>query len=211
MDILHIFCTFVINLIDMDTNKTKYTILNAARIVFIKRGYDDATMGDIATESGLCRRTVYSYFTSKYDVYKAVIDFERDQILSKLSVFANKSLSPKQKLIEYITCRFEVIKEMVDSNGTMRSGFFRNIWGLEHFRKSFDAHELLLIKQIISEGKIQGDFNVDNVHRTSEMLLYALRGFEVPYISGKIWKTNTKEEIRYETQKMLFGALGCSK
>jgi len=195
----------------MDNNKTRFIILNAARLVFIKQGYDDTTMADIAAESGLCRRTVYSYFKSKYDVYRAVIDYEREQILGKLSIFANKNLSPKQKLIEYITGRFEVIKEMVDSNGTMRSGFFRNIWGLEHFRKTFDAHELILLKQIISEGKIQGDFNIDNVHRTSEMILYSLRGFEVPYISGKIWKTNTKEEIRYETQKMLYGALGCTK
>lgn len=195
----------------MDNNKTRYTILNAARLVFIKQGYDDTTMGDIADLSGLCRRTVYSYFKSKYDVYKAVIDYEREQILAKLSVFASRNVAPKQKLLEYVIGRFEVIKEMVDSNGTMRSGFFRNIWGLEHFRKTFDAHELLLLKQIISEGKIQGDFNIDNVHRTSEMILYSLRGFEVPYISGKIWKTNTKEEIRYETQKMLFGALGCSK
>lgn len=195
----------------MENNKTRFIILNAARLVFIRVGYDDATMATIADESGMCRRTVYSYFKSKYDVYKAVIDYEREQILGKLSVFANKNLSPKQKLFEYITGRFEVIKELVDSNGSMRSGFFRNIWGLEHFRKSFDTHELLLLKQIISEGKIQGEFNIDNVHRTSEMILYALRGFEVPYISGKIWKTNTKEEIRYETQKMLYGALGCSK
>jgi hypothetical protein len=36
-----------------------------------------------------------------------------------------------------------------------------------------------------------------------------MRGFEVPYISGRLWRVNTKEEIKQDTQKMVFGALGC--
>ena len=125
----------------MENPVTRDRLINAAKALFIRKGYDDTTMSDIAVESGLSRRTLYTYFESKVEVYQAVINSETDRIIEKLSVIATKSLNPKQKIIEFIYGRFIVLKEMVDRSGTLRSEFFRNVFGLEHFRKEFDQRK----------------------------------------------------------------------
>lgn len=193
----------------MENPKTRLKLIQAAKDIFVHKGYDETTMIDIALASGYSRRTLYGYFESKVEIYQAVIDSETDKIIVQLNEIAEQNLPVKQKIVELVFGRFRVLKEMVDRNGTLRSGFFRNIWGLEHFRKNFDMKEKAILQQIITEGKASGVFNVSNVRRTVEILHNCMRGFEVPYIRGKIWQGSTREEIRYEAQKLIFGALGC--
>lgn len=194
----------------MNNLKTRDQLIVAAKQLFIKKGYDDTTMTDIAIESGLSRRTLYTYFESKVEIYQAVINSETDYVIEKLTAIASKPLNPKLKITEFLYSRFAIVKEVVDRNGSLRSEFFRNIFGVEHFRKDFDLKERQLLQQIISEGKESGVFDVTSVWRTSEVIQYCLRGFEASYIRGTIWRNNTCEEMRFETQKLIFGILGCS-
>jgi AcrR family transcriptional regulator len=48
-------------------------ILIAARAVFAHRGFNDATMEDIAEEAGVAKGTVYLYFPSKRDLFLATL------------------------------------------------------------------------------------------------------------------------------------------
>ena len=43
----------------------EHRILDAAREVFIRKGYDSATMGDIALLAGMSRTSVNYYFRNK--------------------------------------------------------------------------------------------------------------------------------------------------
>ena len=51
--------------------KTKELLIESARKVFARMGVQQATMNDIAEESQKGRRTLYTYFKSKEDVYNA--------------------------------------------------------------------------------------------------------------------------------------------
>src|SRR5258707_14774994 len=44
-------------------------ILAAARKVFAKRGFDTATVDDIAAAAGVAKGTLYLYFRSKREIY----------------------------------------------------------------------------------------------------------------------------------------------
>ena len=46
-------------------------ILDAARRVFARRGFADATVDEIAREAGIAKGTIYLYYKSKGDVYAA--------------------------------------------------------------------------------------------------------------------------------------------
>ena len=46
-------------------------ILEAARKVFAKKGFNDATVDDIANAAGVAKGTVYLYYRSKREVYFA--------------------------------------------------------------------------------------------------------------------------------------------
>lgn len=193
----------------MKKEKTRKQLIEAAKLLFIRKGFDNTTMSDIATESGLCRRTLYSYYESKIDVYQAVVSNEMSKVLERLKLVAALDMPIQQKIMELIYAHFKVLKEVIDNNGTLKSSFFRNIWYLEHFRKDFDEQEKLILQSVIMEGKSMGVFHVGNVKRAADVINYCMRGFEVPYISGRLWRGNTKEEIKQDTQKMFFGALGC--
>ena len=56
--------------------KTRQILIDAARSVFAKLGVAKATMNDIAEASNKGRRTLYTYFKSKEDVYMAVVSQE---------------------------------------------------------------------------------------------------------------------------------------
>ena len=49
-------------------------IVEAARAVFRRLGYDSASMNDIAQEAGVSKATLYVYFTSKEGLFAALID-----------------------------------------------------------------------------------------------------------------------------------------
>ena len=50
----------------------KSKIVEAARVVFAKKGYHEATMDDVAKEVGVSKGALYSYFKSKEDLLKEI-------------------------------------------------------------------------------------------------------------------------------------------
>ena len=65
-------------------------ILDAAKNVFIEKGYFKTTMSDIATASEISRRTIYLYFKNKDElsyeiVYKAFL-FLKEKIVSAVDI-----------------------------------------------------------------------------------------------------------------------------
>ena len=51
--------------------KTRNKLVDVARQLFAKRGLDNTTMNDIAAASGKGRRTLYTYFKNKEEIYFA--------------------------------------------------------------------------------------------------------------------------------------------
>ena len=48
-------------------------ILNAANKVFAEKGYHEATMEDIAKRLGVSKGAIYLYFSSKEDLFEAMV------------------------------------------------------------------------------------------------------------------------------------------
>src|SRR5258708_22666445 len=56
-------------------------ILQAARKVFAQHGYHGATIGEIADEAGLSNGAVYYNFTNKEDLFLALLDEWRTELI----------------------------------------------------------------------------------------------------------------------------------
>jgi AcrR family transcriptional regulator len=119
-------------------------LIDVARQLFAKNGLEGTTMNDIAVASNRGRRTLYTYFKSKEDIYLAVIETELDRLFSKLEEVAKKNIPPEDKIVQLIFAHLEVIKEVVLRNGTLRAEFFREIWKVETVRKNFDRNIAVL-------------------------------------------------------------------
>ncbi len=170
----------------MAVARTRQKLVDVARQLFAKKGLEDTTMNDIAQASGLGRRTLYTYFKSKEEVYAAVIDGELMRISSTFLAVARKQLSPENKLVELIFAHLSLIKEAVERNGNLRAQFFRNIWQVESVRKKYDRIERDIFAKTIAEGVEQGIFEIDDLSLYTDILHACVKGLEVPYIYGRL-------------------------
>ena len=68
--------------------------------------------------------------------------------------------------------------------------------------------EIMLFKQILTEGKEAGLFEVDNVEVLADILHYCIKGIEVPYVRGKIGEELDDREGWEYVAKIVYGALG---
>ena len=179
-----------------------------ARQLFAKNGFDNTTMNDIAVASGKGRRTLYTYFNSKEDVYYAVIEGELERLSDCMDEVASKNIKPQDKVIELIYTHLTTIKETVMRNGNLRAAFFRNIWMVEKVRKNFDEDEIELFRKVYAEGKADGEFDIENVELVADITHYCIKGLEVPFIYGRLGHGMTPETSKPLVAKFVYGALG---
>lgn len=195
----------------MTVLKTRAKLLDVARQLFAKKGVEATTMNDIAVASKKGRRTLYTYFKSKDQIYMAVVESELKMLSDTMDKVAKKPTVPDEKILELITTHLDIIKMAVYRNGTLRADFFRDIWRVEAMRKYFDNNEIKLFREVLREGKEQGLFDIDNVEITADILHYCIKGIEVPYIRGQIGEDLDDETGWRYVSKIVYGALGCRK
>ena len=192
----------------MSVAKTRQTLVDVARGLFGQKGFDETTMNDIAVHSGKGRRTLYTYFKNKEEIYNAVIEGELERLSDTLEAVSNKHMKPQDKIIELIYTHLSMIKETVLRNGNLRAEFFRNIWRVEQVRKNFDADEVELFTKVFIEGKKLGEFDIENVELFAQITHYCIKGLEVPYIYGRLARGLSVSDTRPLVAKVVYGALG---
>ena len=192
----------------MAVSKTRAKLVDVARQLFAKNGVDNTTMNDISVASGKGRRTLYTYFKSKEEIYMAVVESELEMLSDALEKVALEKIAPDLKILKLIETHLDSIKMIVLRNGSLRASFFRDIWRVERVRRNFDMREIVLFKHILREGKEQNLFEVDNVDVLADILHYCIKGIEVPYVRGKIGEELGDREGWEYVAKIVYGALG---
>lgn len=192
----------------MTVSKTRTKLVEVARQLFARKGVEATTMNDIAVASKKGRRTLYTYFKNKEQIYLAVAESELEVLSDTMEKVARKPIAVNQKILELITTHLDLIKMLVYRNGTLRADFFRDIWRVEAVRKRFDAKEVSLFREVLQEGKDMHLFGIDDVEITADILHYCIKGMEVPYIRGQIGENLDDETGWRYVANIVYGALG---
>lgn len=190
-------------------SKTRAMLVEVARQLFAQKGVVETTMNDIASASGKGRRTLYTYFRSKEEIYKACIDSELSIVTTVLQGVMKQDLQPREKLEEYIRAHFEVYKNIVIRNGNLHGVFFQDILEVEKVRNKLDKRETVMLTQILEEGVENGIFIISDIKRFAQILLYAIKGLEVPYTRENI--RGSKERNHQIFEFLFFGLMGNEK
>src|SRR6266849_542077 len=131
-------------------------ILEAARKVFAKRGFHEATVDDIADAAGVAKGTVYLYYQSKRDVYFAALKFGIAQMYSLLVQELKKVSRPEDKLKALIAGKLAYFDENRD--------FFKIYYselgnipsahpgGIDNELKALYQEQARLVEAILKEG-----------------------------------------------------------
>lgn len=76
-------------------------ILDGAKRVFMKGGFDAVSMNDITKEAGVSKGTIYVYFENKEDLFAAMIQQERSRIVETVRHVLDEDKPLRQTLMEF--------------------------------------------------------------------------------------------------------------
>jgi AcrR family transcriptional regulator len=162
--------------------KTRDKLIEVARQLFVHKGIENTTMNDIANASDKGRRTIYTYFKNKKEIYNAVIEKESEQLVSKLREIADLSLSPKDKLRRFLEVRFDIIRENDSQNDQLMRFFVRDMKRIEKIRRIASEKEREILKLIIQEGVECGQFDQQQCGNLDVVLLMIMQGVDMSYL-----------------------------
>jgi AcrR family transcriptional regulator len=92
-------------------DETKRTaILNAAKSLFAKKGFNATSISDLRRESGFSTGTIYTYFNSKEDIVSAIIEEGWDEMVAYVRPIL-QSDTPVSKRAEYLA--YEIIPQVI--------------------------------------------------------------------------------------------------
>lgn len=166
--------------------KTRDRFIEVARSLFARKGVENTTMNDIAAASDKGRRTIYTYFKSKREIFNAVIESESDDLLQNLGSIVTKQISPEQKLREYVSTRMETMRQIVSRNGSLRAGFFRDVRKVDRARAVISRKEIKMLMRILHEGVVLGVFDIPDIKEWAIIITNSIQGFDVPYIRNNL-------------------------
>ena len=166
--------------------KTRDRFIEVARSLFARKGVENTTMNDIAAASDKGRRTIYTYFKSKREIFNAVIESESDDLLQNLGSIVTKPISPEQKLREYVSTRMETMRKIVSRNGSLRAGFFRDVRKVDRARAVISRKEIKMLMRILHEGVVLGVFDIPDIKEWAIIITNSIQGFDVPYIRNNL-------------------------
>jgi TetR/AcrR family transcriptional repressor of mexJK operon len=161
----------------MEKNPEKVnSIIRAAKQRFAHYGFAKVTMEEIAADVDLGKASLYYYFPAKEDLFKDVIRSEQNEFISEIRSLIGRKIKASEKLREYVNHRLDLFHKLLNL-GTLifHSPFINNSMCRSLFTE-FEKTELLLLDEIINEGKKSGEFNKDFKSRTTKVFLHILQG-----------------------------------
>ena len=180
-------------------DEVREQLVQAARQVFVRFGYKKTALDDIAREARKGKSTIYYYFKSKDDIFKAVIDAEAEIRAKTIDDQISIIDDPQQKLKTYIYVRMLTLKKVGNYYEAIKNDLLDNLYFVNSLRTNhFDA-EINLVKELLLEGIEKEVYTIQNPELTAKTIVTLLQGFEVPIIL----KNLSDEELQKSVDEML--------
>lgn len=190
------------------TIKTTHALIEAARVMFTRYGYERTTMTAIAREAKKGRRTLYMHFPSKEVLLRRVIESELNWILDASRVIAGKDIPADQKIMELVISRLKNVRHTVFRNGSLRADFRRFYLTIDSIRRHYDRIEIDLIRGILLEGREQGLFHFGDAEVMAGIIHYSVKGLESPYVRGLVTGNMDVRVVERHARQVILRGLG---
>lgn len=158
--------------------KTREKLIDVARQLFAYKGVENTTMNDIAAASEKGRRTIYTYFKNKREIYNAVIERESDRLICQLREVADSNMPPEIKLEKYLMLRFNVVVDRTPKHDTLRYIFGRDYRRIERIWRLAIDKESVLFKKVLNEGVAAGVYDAEQASRLPVLEALMFQGID---------------------------------
>ncbi len=179
----------------------KTMILEGALEVFREKGFESATMDDIAAQADFGKSTLYYYFPSKDEVFNAIMVNGWEHLWLSIEDIIHADYSPKKTFLKIL----KNLAEMVDEDRTRYEFLFSAAKTLSQNAetppwKSYQERLYATLLSILKDGVAAGEF----ADIGPELLLQAIGGiFHQMLFTRKDREQVTETEIEDVVTRLL--------
>jgi AcrR family transcriptional regulator len=189
-------------------------ILNAARKLFLEKGYHGATMRDIALDAELSTGAIYVYFSGKDEIYEKVCEEAFMVVIGLIEKATCSQGMPTDRIraiahqyVTFYTDYFEYFEML-----TFHDLGFTRRGQSEHLRERLKDLTILAVKvieKVVIEGVEAGNFSPDlDTTRASFNLWAGLEGVLILDMMGYLRNFDLDLQTVVDTQlKILLGGI----
>ncbi|MGJ7603352.1 TetR/AcrR family transcriptional regulator [Variovorax sp. LT1R20] len=82
------------------TESTQLALIEAARALFVSKGYGDTSTPEIALAAGITRGALYHHFADKRDLFRQVLAREAMAVAADIEAATPEQLGPREALLQ---------------------------------------------------------------------------------------------------------------
>jgi AcrR family transcriptional regulator len=184
-------------------------ILEAAAKRFKHYGYAKTSMAEIAADLQMSPGNLYRYFPGKIDIALAIADHAADEQMERLREAVNvPGLPTVVRLRNFFYTDMVCTYEQIESDP--RTFELAQIIKTERptWINGRLAQEREIINTILAEGVATGEFDLDDISHTAEMLQSALMKFRYPQLWSNLKLPALEREFDGVCRLLLVGLAG---
>jgi AcrR family transcriptional regulator len=166
-------------------------ILITAGQIFSRFGFRKTTMEEVAKALKMGKSSIYYYFSSKEDIFEAVVLYEANILRNELTTAIKSVDSPIVKMEKYVFVRMKSFEKLSNYYNAIFDKNLDHYEFIEKIREKYDREETAILRLILYDGARKKVFNVKNSEYTALAIQTTLKGLEVPLF----WK---KREVNID-------------
>ncbi|MCR6500528.1 TetR family transcriptional regulator [Shinella sp. CPCC 101442] len=93
------------------TEATRLALIEAARRLFVQKGYAETATPDIAAEAGVTRGALYHHFEDKRALFRATLEREAEAVATHIETVSMPAGSPREALLSGARAYFDAMAE----------------------------------------------------------------------------------------------------
>ena len=168
------------------TSAKREAILDVAAGLFARYGFRKTSVADIIRDAGVARATVYKYFSTKEEIFHAVIHREIQDMLLRVKEEVEKESTTRDRLRAAVLTHTAEIRKKVNVYRVTTEVLSDVIPPSEKDVERLVQEAISVFAWILTEGVKAGEVVVDDVETTAWSIILAFKGIFMMTAAGQI-------------------------
>lgn len=178
-------------------------IVNVACKIFNRHGFKKTTMDEIAVACHKGKSSIYYYFKSKEDIFRAVVEREAEELKERLDRTIRKDDQAIDRLKAYILFRLHRVRSLENFYAALNEDSLSHMDFILEIRRNFDMEERQLVREILDDGMSNGSFHITSSEIGAIAISTMMKGLELPLLLSEEHKAD-REELLEDLIRVLF-------
>lgn len=186
-------------------SEVRAEIIHVARKIFTRYGFKKTTMEEIAAASRKGKSSIYYYFQSKEDIFRAVVEKEANELKVQLDRTIQTDSTPLEKLKAYILFRLHHVRTLKNFYAALNEEYLTHMDFILEIRRKFDSEELQSVQKILEQGMRDGSFQINSSKIGAIAIATMMKGLELPLLLSSEHKTDRGELLDDLIRVLFYG------